>query len=583
MFNFAQLLVSIKLFIIKRALKILSKKKFIMKKKYLILIASMILLLFAPYDWAKAQNYNPRQVTAKIRDYETKRKRALKNGDYQTAISLSWQIAESYHLIKQTGLMVRSYERAIYAAEKNNDKLLEARTHEKLGDKYEMPDYFTKKNVQYQKAATLYNEANEFEKEGNIFRKIVKITHQERDYENLIPTAELLLLKSDTFQVTRQDRINLSTVLMEAHTKQGSEEKVKLFALLWEQAQNEKADPRDKKRELEEALQIDPMLLSQRELEFLRVQRKELNSDIDSQQVVIKEKASQIRAKELQNQYQRERAAKQEAIAREKTAEAKTQKAINNQYLIGLTGGSIVLLLSIIAFVQKFNSNRKLNSKNREIELERQKSDTLLLNILPEETAQELKETGYAQPHSYELVTVMFTDFKGFTQISEKLTPEELVKKLEYCFTQFDEICERNNLEKIKTIGDAYMCAGGVPRANTSNPKDAVKAGLEMQKFMKEWKAYQEKLGEPTFELRLGIHTGSVVAGVIGKNKFAYDIWGDAVNLASRMESSGEVGKVNISETTYNHVKDDFECEYRGKITAKNKGEIDMYFVESVK
>jgi len=251
--------------------------------------------------------------------------------------------------------------------------------------------------------------------------------------------------------------------------------------------------------------------------------------------------------------------------------------------LIGLIGGGIVLLLSVIAFVQKFNSNRKLNSKNKEIELERQKSDTLLLNILPEETAQELKETGHAQPQSYDLVTVMFTDFKGFTQISEKLTPENLVKKLEYCFTEFDKICDKYDLEKIKTIGDAYMCAGGIPVSNTSNPKDAVLAGLEMQQFMKEWKEQQEKLGEPTFELRLGIHTGSVVAGVIGKNKFAYDIWGDAVNLAARMESSGKVGKVNISETTYNHVKDDFECEHRGKITAKNKGEIDMYFVESVK
>ncbi len=553
-----------------------------MKKKYLILIVSLILLLFVPYDWGKAQNFNRRQVISKIKDYETKRRRALKNGDYKTAISFSWQIAESYHLIKQTGLMVRYYERAIYTAEKNNDKLLEARSHEKLGDKYEMPDFFTKKNNAYQKAATLYNEIKEFEKEGNTLRKIVKITHTERDYENLIPTAETLLSKSDTFQITRQDRINLTTVLMEAHTKQGSEEKVKLFNLMWEEAQNEKPDRRDKKRELDEAMKIDPMLLSQRELEFLRVQRKELNSDIDSQKMVIKEKAAEIRAKELQTQYQRERAERQEAEAKTQKAEAEAQKAKNSQFLIALIGGGIVLLISVVAFVQKFNSNRKLASKNQEIELERQKSDTLLLNILPEETAQELKETGYAQPHSYELVTVMFTDFKGFTQISEKLTPEELVKKLEYCFTKFDEICERNNLEKIKTIGDAYMCAGGVPVANTSNPKDAVQAGLEMQKFMKDWKTSQEKVGEPAFELRLGIHTGSVVAGVIGKNKFAYDIWGDAVNLAARMESSGEVGKVNISETTYAHVKNDFECEHRGKITAKNKGEIDMYFVESV-
>ncbi|AFM02617.1 family 3 adenylate cyclase [Bernardetia litoralis DSM 6794] len=560
-----------------------------MKKNYVVLIIAFVVLLFIPFDWSKAQNYNRRQVISKIRNYDAKRKRALKNGDHKTAISLSWQIAESYHLIKQTGLMVRYYERAIYAAEKQNDKLLEARSHEKLGDKYEIPDFFTKKNKQYKEAAELYNEINEFEKQGNVLRKIVKITHKERDYENLISTAETLLSKKDTFQITRQDRINLSTVLMEAHTKQGSEEKIKLFELMWEQAQTEKPDPRDKKRELAETMKIDPMLLSQRELEFLRTQKRELTLDIDSQKYVIERQGLELqlqtldlKIKESDRQRQEANAKKQKAEAETQRAEAKAQRATNNQYLIGLIGGGIVLILSVVAFVQKFNSNRKLSSKNKEIELERQKSDTLLLNILPEETAQELKETGHAQPHSYELVTVLFTDFKGFTQISEKLSPEELVKKLEYCFTEFDKICDANNLEKIKTIGDAYMCAGGVPVANASNPKDAVNAGLEMQKFMAKWKTTQEKLGEPTFELRLGIHTGSVVAGVIGKNKFAYDIWGDTVNLAARMESSGQIGKVNISETTYKHVKNDFECEHRGKIIAKNKGEIDMYFVESV-
>ncbi|WP_291723936.1 adenylate/guanylate cyclase domain-containing protein [Bernardetia sp.] len=559
-----------------------------MKKRYLVLIASLIVLLFVPYDWGKAQNYNRRQVISKIRNYDAKRKRALKNGDYKTVISLSWQIADSYHLIKQDGLMTRYYERAIYTAEKNNDKLLKAKSHERLGDKYKMPDYFTKKNNQYREAAELYNELNESKKEGEVLRKIVKITHKERDYENLIPTAETLLSKPDVFEITRQDRINLSTVLIEAHTKQGSEEKVKLFELMWDKAQSEKPDPRDKKRELEEAMKIDPMLLSQRELEFLRTQKKELTLDIDSQKYVIERQGLELQLKNLDLKMKESERQKQEAIAKEQQAEAQAQKAEaqaqkarNNQFLIGLIGGGIVLLISVVAFIQKFNSNRKLSSKNKEIELERQKSDTLLLNILPEETAQELKETGHAQPQSYDLVTVMFTDFKGFTQISEKLSPEDLVKKLEYCFTEFDKICDKYDLEKIKTIGDAYMCAGGIPVANSSNPKDAVRAGLEMQQFMKDWKSYQEKIGEPTFELRLGIHTGSVVAGVIGKNKFAYDIWGDAVNLAARMESSGEVGKVNISETTYHHVKNDFECEYRGKITAKNKGEIDMYFVQS--
>jgi class 3 adenylate cyclase len=238
--------------------------------------------------------------------------------------------------------------------------------------------------------------------------------------------------------------------------------------------------------------------------------------------------------------------------------------------------------------VELKEANEELHQTNEElkttidlVEQERQKSDKLLLNILPEETAQELKATGVATPKHYDLVSVLFTDFKGFSQIAEKLSPQEVIENLNTCFLALDEICERHNLEKIKTIGDSYMCAGGIPVANTSNPMDCVQAGLEMQAWMAHWKKEKEQKGELAWELRLGIHSGPVVAGVIGKNKFAYDIWGDAVNLASRMESSGEAGKVNISGATYELIKDKFQCTYRGKIEAKNKGEVEMYFVES--
>jgi len=202
------------------------------------------------------------------------------------------------------------------------------------------------------------------------------------------------------------------------------------------------------------------------------------------------------------------------------------------------------------------------------------------LNILPAEVAQELKAFGSAKPQHYEMVTVMFTDFKGFTKIAERLTPEQIVHELNRCFLAFDEILEKFDLEKIKTIGDGYMCAGGLPKDNKTNPIDAVRAALAMQQFMYNLKLEKEAKGEAIWELRLGIHTGPVVSGVIGKNKFAYDIWGDTVNVASRMESSGETGKVNISGTTYEYVKSYFNCIPRGKIMAKNKGEIDMYFVE---
>ncbi len=231
--------------------------------------------------------------------------------------------------------------------------------------------------------------------------------------------------------------------------------------------------------------------------------------------------------------------------------------------------------------------NEEINLQKEEIaaqrdaiEIEQRKSDELLLNILPRETALELKEKGIATPKSYEMVSVLFTDFKGFTNIASLLRPEDVVKELDYCFQSFDEIIARHGLEKIKTIGDAYMCAGGIPVANQSNPHDAVRAGLEIQDFMNRLREEKIARGEPTWEIRLGINSGPIVAGVIGKIKFAYDIWGDTVNVASRMESSGEVGKVNISGFTYELVKDHFECVYRGKIPAKNKGDVDMYFVQ---
>jgi len=247
-------------------------------------------------------------------------------------------------------------------------------------------------------------------------------------------------------------------------------------------------------------------------------------------------------------------------------AELKKQKLIRNS----VTGGlAVVAIFLVVVFRQR---NKISKEKNR--------SDELLLNILPEETAEELKTTGTAKAKSFDLVTVLFTDFKNFTQASEKLTPEELVAEINLCYSEFDKIIGKYGIEKIKTIGDAYMCAGGLPVTNHTHPVDVVQAGLEMQQFIARNKSVREAKGQPFFELRLGIHTGPVVAGIVGIKKFAYDIWGDTVNTASRMESSGETGKVNISGATYELVKEKFKCEYRGKIAAKNKGEIDMYFAE---
>jgi class 3 adenylate cyclase len=204
------------------------------------------------------------------------------------------------------------------------------------------------------------------------------------------------------------------------------------------------------------------------------------------------------------------------------------------------------------------------------------------LNILPAEIADELKNTGHVAAKYFDEVTVMFTDFKDFTLISEKLNPTELVAEIDFLFKAFDKIICKHNLEKIKTIGDAYMCAGGLPVANKTHAHDVVNAALEIQDFMKDHLLKRKAENKELFEIRIGIHTGPVVAGVVGENKFAYDIWGDTVNVASRMETSGETGKVNISGTTYERVNDKFICTHRGKIMVKNKGEFDMFFVEGL-
>jgi class 3 adenylate cyclase len=225
-------------------------------------------------------------------------------------------------------------------------------------------------------------------------------------------------------------------------------------------------------------------------------------------------------------------------------------------------------------------ANEELSQMLQLVSEERRKSDSLLLNILPETTATELKEKGSAAPRYYPLVSVLFADFAGFSRLSSRLSPEAIVKYLNFYFRAFDEIIERHGIEKIKTIGDAYMCAGGVPIPNESNPVDTVMAAMEIQSFILASRETIRKESGVDWDLRIGIHSGEIVAGVVGTKKFAYDIWGDTVNVAARLEEKSLPGRVNISAVTYELVKDHFECTYRGEIQAKNIDLMGMYFVE---
>lgn len=472
--------------------------------------------------------------------------------------------------------------------------------------------YFSDQDVY--NALSHNNEAIRFAREtrqndvlANCYRTGADIYYQLYDFEKAYESYRKYLILSDSLRLSeqaQQQRIDQQRTLLsdaenqikylltlqnikdlELQQARYDQDRLKLVN---EKLELEKKRREDKVRLLEAQKDADQSKLREQTLLALQANQQ---LRLAAQQLDAEKKERLIAG--LRQQEQIDRAQRQadsvrvEQLRLDQEFQRREQESFR-RFVYGLGGlGLTILALLGLGWLLARRASRRLELKNQEIqaqkaqiEEERHKSDRLLLNILPDEIAQELRSHGYATPRFYAAATVLFTDFLNFTRLSEKLTPEELIDELNDCFLGFDEICEKYGLEKIKTIGDAYMCAGGLPVPNDTHPVDAVGAAIEMTAWLND---RNRTVPNAVFrEMRIGIHTGPVIAGVVGKNKFAYDIWGDAVNLAARLEELGEPGRINISGATCEAVKHRFRCTYRGKKEVHNKGLVDMYFIETV-
>ena len=469
----------------------------------------------------------------------------LSIGDTYNALSHNESAMKMAQNQAQQGVLAQTYrtEAELYSMLFDFEKALEYfRKYLDLQDEIRILDLSRKQRLEQQQFFLQTSEKEyrlllEEQKVQNEVFKQLQLEKDKADYKNRALAAENQRAEAEALALLKQKDLN------EAEIRAKELEVLRISAEARAAAQN--IDGLKKDRQLND-------LRQQEEVQRLKLKQSE---------------AEQI-AREQEN----------ELLRKEKNYEAEKQESFRKFIKgIGVAVGAIGLLL-LAGFFLTRRANRLLARQKKEIEQQRQESDRLLNAILPQEVATELKATGTATPRHFEEVSILFTDFVNFTQLTEKMPASALLDELNACFFAFDEISDRNGLEKIKTIGDSYMAAAGAPVENRTHPVDAVRAALEMMDFLK-----KHNISKPqnlAWQMRIGIHTGPVVAGVVGKSKFAWDIWGDAVNTAARLEQSSEAGRVNISGATFERVRHAFRCAHRGSIPAKNKGEIAMYFVE---
>ncbi len=503
--------------------------------------------------------------------------------DSKERMTLSYELAEAYS--KTDAKKALDYARKTYdlaTSAKNNS--LAAQTAFLISDLYD-------KQRRDNEAANWLKTTVSFAKQAGdadlIIRAVVKqgkLAGKDRDYRKasqIYEEAFTYFSSKGTSISSLERRYDLQKAQLEREKRdlEGQrnqlENDIKSLMSERDQLSSDKTNLQAKQEELVQAKQKVEKEITKKseELETVSQEKAKVSA-------LAEEKEAQV--KQLSRAALEQQAAVDAARAQVAEAQVESVKSENIRNM-AIGGAAFFVMVSLLSYWRYRTSRRAkgvLEEKNKIIEKERQNSDNLLLNILPHAIAQELKEHGKARAQRFDQATVLLADFKNFTKIAEKLTPEELVGQLDTCFKAFDFIIQQYpDIEKIKTIGDAYMCASGLTK-NAAYPDNLLRAAIEMQAFLEEQRLENIRLGKLFFEARIGIHTGPVVAGVVGVKKFAYDIWGDTVNIAARMEASCEEGQINISQTTYQWVASHFECQYRGKIEAKNMGAIDMYYVK---
>lgn len=537
------------------------------KKIFLLCYFFIFVSILRPYkSWGQ-------QLTQAGQAYE----KALKSKNRKRIGMAAIQLGNAYIEQKRNTSTAKKYfEEARKIADELNSTSLRADVFYGLGMVNYLRRLYNPAIIKFKRAQELYKQMYQKEGEAKAFYQggmcYMKLRQQDKAIQPL-KNAHNLAGKYKLYQISAGSSNQLSKIytrkaenIRNQHEKNPDRQQRAQYKKLYDELKSQAHSYKGMHEAISRSLR--DIKNNQYKVNKLLIEQEKQEKEMLIKQLEIEQQERQL----LEHEDSLKRAQLKLQIVQE-TAEKRTAQT---QRLWAVLAGVLALAFFAIYFLIRMRNAKK------QIEKEKQKSEELLLNILPQEIGAELKSKGKATSRSYEHATILFTDFKGFTFMAEKLSPEELIEELNVCFSAFDDISKAHNLEKIKTIGDAYMCAGGIPMPNETHFTDAVKAGIEMQKFIEQRKEERSTQGLPYFELRLGINTGRIVAGVVGKSKFAYDIWGDAVNLASRMESSGEIGKVNISENTYRLVKDQFQCTHRGKIEAKNKGEVDMYFVENI-